>query len=160
MDSDHIIVNPGQLDEFKVAIAEAEVVPIGRKPPEDDSKKILLPHPEVSGSHAEICSTSDGWMIRDLGSMNGTTVNGALCKPGSDFYLRHGDTIRIAQYPLIVHAPRLGSADYYSEEPEDQFKLNLFINRTPLHDLMKSKQDSESKSEDEKDNEGIAAEES
>jgi len=47
---------------------------LGRWPHDD----IGLDNPFVSSQHAEIMFTSDGYMIRDLGSRNGTIVNGTL----------------------------------------------------------------------------------
>ncbi len=37
---------------------------------------LLLPFPEVSGYHAAIVVKEGSWRIQDLGSTNGTTVNG------------------------------------------------------------------------------------
>jgi hypothetical protein len=46
--------------------------------------------PTVSGRHAELVRLDDGWLIRDLGSRNGTRVNGWLVK---EQRLRDGDTL-------------------------------------------------------------------
>jgi len=45
---------------------------IGRLPEND----LVVSHPEVSGSHAEIVRDGDSWCLRDLRSTNGTFVNG------------------------------------------------------------------------------------
>ncbi|MER7247698.1 FHA domain-containing protein [Kribbella sp. NPDC000426] len=37
---------------------------------------LRMPDESVSRHHAELRYVDDGWMLRDLGSMNGTTVNG------------------------------------------------------------------------------------
>jgi pSer/pThr/pTyr-binding forkhead associated (FHA) protein len=37
---------------------------------------IQIPDPTVSKEHAEIAPAGSGWTIRDLGSRNGTRVNG------------------------------------------------------------------------------------
>jgi pSer/pThr/pTyr-binding forkhead associated (FHA) protein len=46
--------------------------------------------PTVSNRHAELLREPDGWVIRDLGSRNGTRVNGWLVK---EQRLRDGDTL-------------------------------------------------------------------
>jgi predicted component of type VI protein secretion system len=46
--------------------------------------------PTVSSRHAELVRLDDCWLIRDLGSLNGTRVNGWLVK---EQRLRDGDTL-------------------------------------------------------------------
>jgi hypothetical protein len=50
----------------------------------------LIHDPTVSNRHAELVRLDDGWLIRDLGSRNGTRVNGWLVK---EQRLRDGDTL-------------------------------------------------------------------
>ncbi len=45
---------------------------VGRHPAND----LVLPHREVSGYHAALVIKERAWRIQDLGSTNGTTVNG------------------------------------------------------------------------------------
>jgi len=51
---------------------------------------LVLHDLQISTYHAEIIASSDGFLLRDLGSANGTTVNG---EPITEAYLRNGDDI-------------------------------------------------------------------
>lgn len=67
---------------------------IGRLP----DNHLSLNHTSVSRRHAKISVTGSGVLIEDMGSQNGTTVNGQVLKePGP---LRPGDIIRIGHVPL------------------------------------------------------------
>ena len=50
----------------------------------------------VSARHAQLWSENDHWVISDLGSRNGTAVNGQWCYNPLPF--RIGDTVRLANY--------------------------------------------------------------
>lgn len=50
----------------------AGIMSIGR----DVQNSIIFPDPSVSAEHATVEWSPDGWRIRDLGSTNGTTING------------------------------------------------------------------------------------
>ncbi|MEM7626720.1 MAG: FHA domain-containing protein [Planctomycetota bacterium] len=64
------------------------------------SEKIKLPDSRISRRHAEISVQNGVWVIRDLGSSNGTWVNGqritTLCE------LEEGDRLQIGRLTLIV----------------------------------------------------------
>ena len=51
----------------------------------------------VSRRHAEFRCTESGWTIRDLGSVNGTMVNGARLQEGQEVQLHAGDEIAFAK---------------------------------------------------------------
>jgi hypothetical protein len=53
---------------------------------------VTLADPRASRLHAEIRSTGDGFLLTDLGSMNGTTVNGVTVR---EHLLRDGDEIAV-----------------------------------------------------------------
>jgi hypothetical protein len=54
---------------------------------------VRLPSGDASRRHAEITSTADGYVVRDLGSTNGTFVNGEQVR---EHALEPGDRIEIA----------------------------------------------------------------
>ena len=51
----------------------------------------------VSRRHAEFLMTDTGWILRDLGSKNGTAVNGVKLMPEQSVLLRVGDEIAFAK---------------------------------------------------------------
>jgi hypothetical protein len=56
---------------------------------------------EVSREHAEIIERNGAWLVRDLGSTNGTQVNG---KPIKEALLADGDSLKIAETELTFIA--------------------------------------------------------
>lgn len=50
----------------------------------------------ISGTHARLNKAGGQWSITDLGSRNGTKVNGMPCNPTLPF--RKGDVVRIANF--------------------------------------------------------------
>jgi hypothetical protein len=61
---------------------------------------VHLPDATVSKTHAEIVRAGDGWLIRDLGSRNGTRVNGVdAVEPTA---IRDGDLLEIGKVMVRV----------------------------------------------------------
>jgi pSer/pThr/pTyr-binding forkhead associated (FHA) protein len=56
------------------------------------------PDPTVSTRHAELVRVDDGWAIRDLGSRNGTRVNGWLA---TEEPLHAGDTLTLGMTEFV-----------------------------------------------------------
>ena len=77
---------------------------IGRDP----SANLTLDHPTVSRQHAEVRTTAAGPHIRDLGSSNGTFVNGQLLVGSRP--LAAGDVVQIGPYKLVYD--QAGFAQY------------------------------------------------
>jgi pSer/pThr/pTyr-binding forkhead associated (FHA) protein len=67
-----------------------ETYTIGRAP----ENSIRLDDVSVSGRHAELALVSDNCYLKDLGSTNGTLVNG---QPATEVQLRAGDRIRFGK---------------------------------------------------------------
>ena len=113
-----LIVTRGA-DEGKQFNLNGPVLLIGR----DSGAKIKLLDTEISRRHAELTETTDGYRIRDLGSVNGTFVNGRAVQ---DALLRSGDRIQVGQTILVIVAegPRKGAISTLAE------KINLITGQT------------------------------
>ena len=83
--------------EHDVALRGDEVV-VGRLA----ECQICLPDANVSRRHAAFIRLDDGWAIADLGSTNGTLVNG---QPIERARLHDSDVIEIGLTRLIFHEP-------------------------------------------------------
>jgi pSer/pThr/pTyr-binding forkhead associated (FHA) protein len=83
-------------DGRRIEIGEQPLV-IGRVPECD----IPLSDPNVSRRHAEIRRQGTGFVVNDLGSTNGTRVNGATVK---DRALNNGDEITVGATKLRFEA--------------------------------------------------------
>ena len=82
-------------DRGRVFALEQPEATLGRS----EDCDIVLAHAAVSASHALIYfSTTREWRIRDLGSTNGTLLNGSRV---NDFALRNGDKFVIGGCRLV-----------------------------------------------------------
>jgi adenylate cyclase len=91
-------------------VVEPAGVTIGRK----ETCDVVLPSNDVSRQHAEIRAVDGRWILRDLGSSNGTQVGGATV---GRHELQDGDRIRIGGFELLC---RLEAAQETSLiDPED-----------------------------------------
>ncbi|NTU70633.1 MAG: DUF3662 domain-containing protein [Coriobacteriia bacterium] len=64
---------------------------------------VCLQDHNTSRQHAAFVRTDDGWAVEDLGSTNGTVVNGAHI---DRIVLRDGDVIVVGITELVYHGPR------------------------------------------------------
>lgn len=71
---------------------------VGRHPSSD----IFLDDISVSRRHAEFTRTADGYVLSDLGSLNGTYVN--RDRIDGDILLAGGDEVRFGKYRLVYFA--------------------------------------------------------
>jgi hypothetical protein len=83
-------------DGRRITLGEETTV-IGRLP----DCQITVDDTRVSRRHAEVRPTGDGFMVVDLGSMNGTTVNG---RPVREQQLADGDQIGVGSTTLVFEA--------------------------------------------------------
>ncbi len=90
---DHIELNQGDMK-------------IGRKP----DCEIHLDNLSVSGEHANIFSIGEDSFVQDLGSTNGTYVNG---KKIAKHHLKNGDLVQVGKYSLAyMHEGAESPGDY------------------------------------------------
>jgi FhaA, N-terminal domain/FHA domain len=80
------------LDEVRYGLAKPSVT-IGRLPESD----VVVDDAGASRQHARIRRTESGFVLTDLGSTNGTMVNG---EPIQEHVLEHGDRITIGETEL------------------------------------------------------------
>jgi predicted component of type VI protein secretion system len=92
---------------------DKERIMIGRRP----SNEIQIENLAVSGEHACIVTILNDSFLEDLGSTNGTLVNG---NPIKKHILQHNDVIEIGKYKLkyIVDKPAVGKAAGGNEDFE------------------------------------------
>ena len=104
---DDVVVAVGELpSELGVLIVRAGAQAGARFPLEDDTTR-LGRHPDseisldditVSRRHAQIERTSEGHVVSDAGSLNGTYVNQERI---DRMLLRHGDELQIGKFRLV-----------------------------------------------------------
>ena len=95
---------------------------VGRR----ESSDIVLRFPNVSGSHCELSLVDGYWFVKDLGSSNGTKVNGSRI---SEQRLDPGDKLSVAkhEYELAYEPAQLGAKATPPEETvaRDPFSRSL-----------------------------------
>lgn len=92
---------------------EQERLTIGRKPDND----IQIDNLAVSGKHALVISILDDSFLEDLGSTNGTYVNGKLIKKHA---LKDGDVIAIGKHELKY-------VNEHATADDDEFEKTMII---------------------------------
>ena len=96
-------------------LLDEPVLTIGRTP----DNGLPLPHTSVSRNHAEVRLEPEGPLLTDLGSTNGTFVDGVRLLPHQPQLLADGAVVQIGPYLLVYRAPgRSRSADQAADEPE------------------------------------------
>jgi len=93
-----MIVKSGFYEGLEVALDRDWLV-IGR----GRSADVVLAEPTISRSHAGIGWDGEGFYVQDLGSTNGTSVNGARADRQR---LKHDDEIQMGKLVIGVSLPR------------------------------------------------------
>jgi pSer/pThr/pTyr-binding forkhead associated (FHA) protein len=78
-------------------LLDADVTTVGRHPGND----IFLDDVTVSRKHAQVVRTGDGFVVRDVGSLNGTYVGRA--RIDREARLRTGDEVQIGKFRFLFN---------------------------------------------------------
>lgn len=98
----------GEFKDREFTLAEG-VFSVGRK----SDNVILLDHPTISSHHCEFVTENGACVLRDLGSTNGTRVNGRDVK---EQRLANKDLIQLGSIEFLLEAPEYaGEASRYAE---------------------------------------------
>ncbi len=96
--------------------------------------QIFVPDMRVSRQHARITRDGVAWAVEDLGSNNGTFVNGSRVQNAE---LRHDDEIQIAQNRIRVELPEGMS------QPKGTFDSHVTIVEVQSPSVFRSREDSQ-----------------
>lgn len=77
---------------------EASSIILGR----EEGVTIVIPDSTISRAHAEFLKIGNDWCMRDLGSTNGTTLNGTLLNPHHLVVVRAGDRVSFGEYSVGI----------------------------------------------------------
>lgn len=113
----HIIPSHGQPFDFSL---QGEATIIGRNPDVD----LTLSDAGLSRVHTKLSRQGDDWVAEDMGSANGTLVNGLTID--SPTLLHHGDEIRLSDCRILFQQE-------VAEEPPENVQETIFRS---ISDLM------------------------
>ena len=96
-------------DEYEVSLERA--IHLGRiDPTADIFPEIDLskhnPTKQISRRHARILKQNEAIFVEDLGSINGTYINGQILTPYLPQPLNNGDILQLGKLPIEVHFPQ------------------------------------------------------
>ena len=90
-----LVVASGHQAGTRYAIT-SDLLTVGRHPDSD----IFLDDITVSRRHVELSTSNTGYVIRDVGSLNGTYLNGERLEE-SEVSLTNGDELQIGKFKLL-----------------------------------------------------------
>ncbi|ACL23675.1 FHA domain-containing protein [Chloroflexus aggregans] len=95
---------------------------------------IILNNPQVSRFHAQIDRTPGGVVLRDMGSTNGTFVNGQ--RVTAPVMLKPGDVIQIGAFKLVYNVTRLDRYDQQGALRIDARNLSRVVMRNGVRRII------------------------
>jgi hypothetical protein len=115
---------------------DKQLLTIGRSRRND----IVLNDDEISPHHARLRQTAEGWQVEDLGSANGTTLNGEVLLPNSPQSWSPNQPLKIAAYTLRWGQPANGTvsmvgASQAAQSPPmagDDSRISIFGRTWPI----------------------------
>ena len=119
----------GPIAGRRYKLGEGEYV-IGRR----SDCQIFVPDMRVSRQHARLWKEGEGWTLEDLGSNNGTYINGVRLQNATS--LRHDDEIMIANNKIRVEAQ-----DHPSEQKSPEAQVVTIVD-VAGQSLIRSREDS------------------
>ncbi len=103
----------------KMVTLTAGVTVMGRQPGVD----ILLEHPLVSRRHAQVTTTPTTCELTDLGSSNGTRLNGRPLPANTPTYLHHNDVVEMGPFKIVMGVTAVQAEPELEPEPELELEL-------------------------------------
>ena len=122
-----ILIHPPEMPIGRRTQLEQDKMAIGRDP----ASAIPLERDSVSRQHAELSRIGDSqWLVRDLGSTNGTFVNERPVEPGEEGeVLRNGDQVRFGDVVFKF----LSGGDVESLYHQEVYQLSVQDGLTGVH---------------------------
>ncbi len=109
MTAAHTLIGVGHSE--RIVVSQGQPLILGRSPDCD----AVLPDPTVSRRHAELTATPHSLVIRDLGSSNGTTINGVRVSTGELF---PGDSVLFGKVAFRFDQPANPDDAHADQAPE------------------------------------------
>ena len=101
---DAMLVVERGIDDVSVLPLDRDTCVLGKSPSAD----IVIDNPYVSRRHAQITWANGVFHIRDVGSKNGTFINGANLA-GKTHQLHSGDRVELGKGQVVVRFQEWGS---------------------------------------------------
>jgi pSer/pThr/pTyr-binding forkhead associated (FHA) protein len=116
-----------------------EVVTIGRAP----DNIFHIDDVSISSHHATVSPSGDGYLLKDLGSTNGTMVNGQALEAETEYAMKAGDKIRFGKVDAIFDPENAeagaqelpGNDDRVVKAATKSIKPSNFMNASPFQKL-------------------------
>lgn len=121
-------------EQLLTELAQSQTYLMGR----NEDSTICIPDESVSGHHARLTSTQQGWALEDLGSSNGTAVNGQPLKAKKPVLLASGSRIILGSHITLLftdEAPAAEAAAAPTAKAEETPKRNLKVQGATEEDL-------------------------